>query len=426
MDVIMPQLGETVAEGTLTVWHKSVGDTVKADELLFEIGTDKVEMEIPAPIAGTIAEIRVTAGETVAVGTTLAVIDDGSGASVSVPATPSASVPVAPSAPANSAAPAAQSTPVTETATRTSPPFFRNRKLSPAVRKLIADNNLDAGAITGTGREGRVTRGDVLAFLQGTPSAPTAAAPTAPSAPVARPAGGDGRAVIPFDRVRKMTAEHMVRSIATSAHVLQAVEADFANVDKARKALAPSWKEREGFSLTYLPFIAKSVCDAIRDYPNVNANVEGENLVVFDAVNLGIAVDLGANGLVAPNIKQADRMTVPELARSISALAAKARANSLTPDDLGGGTYTISNNGSYGTLMTASIINQPQVAILSTDAITKKPTVVDVDGEDMIAIRPIGVLAQSFDHRAIDGGYSAGFLKRVKEILETRDWRAAF
>ena len=414
MDVIMPQLGETVAEGTVTVWHKKVGDTVAADELLFEIGTDKVEMEIPASDAGVLTEIRVSEGETVAVGTVLAIIDDGKATS-SAPAE---------AAPAEAVA-VTQAASAHDASGRTSPPQYANRRLSPAVRKLVADNNLNPNDIQGSGREGRITRDDVLAFLKGAAASVSAPAPVA-SAPGPAPRSGDGRIVIPFNRVRKMTAEHMVRSIATSAHVLQVVETDFSNVDKARKAIGPSWKEREGFSLTYLPFIAKAVCDAMQAYPNINANVEGENLVVFDGVNLGIAVDLGEAGLVAPNIKDADRMTVPELARAISALAAKARSGGLTPDDLGGGTYTLSNNGSYGTVITGSIINQPQVAILSTDGIAKKPVVVDVDGEDMIAIRPVGMLAQSFDHRAIDGGYSAGFLNKVKEILETRDWRAAF
>ncbi|MDA0238521.1 MAG: dihydrolipoamide acetyltransferase family protein [Proteobacteria bacterium] len=410
----MPQLGETVAEGTVTVWHKKVGDTVAADELLFEIGTDKVEMEIPASDAGVLTEIRVSEGETVAVGTVLAIIDDGKATS-SAPAE---------AAPAEAVA-VTQAASAHDASGRTSPPQYANRRLSPAVRKLVADNNLNPNDIQGSGREGRITRDDVLAFLKGAAASVSAPAPVA-SAPGPAPRSGDGRIVIPFNRVRKMTAEHMVRSIATSAHVLQVVETDFSNVDKARKAIGPSWKEREGFSLTYLPFIAKAVCDAMQAYPNINANVEGENLVVFDGVNLGIAVDLGEAGLVAPNIKDADRMTVPELARAISALAAKARSGGLTPDDLGGGTYTLSNNGSYGTVITGSIINQPQVAILSTDGIAKKPVVVDVDGEDMIAIRPVGMLAQSFDHRAIDGGYSAGFLNKVKEILETRDWRAAF
>ena len=413
MDVIMPQLGETVAEGTITVWHKNVGDQVASDELLFEIGTDKVEMEIPAPVGGVLKEIRIPEGETVVVGTVLAVIDDGSGTAEVAPAAVVAADPT----------PVSQPKPAAILPTRSSPPHYPNRKLSPAVRKLVADNNLSPDDMIGTGRDGRITRGDVLAFLKGRDAPP---APKPVPTPARPAASGDGVTVIPFDRRRKMTAEHMVRSKATSPHVLQAVEADFSKVEAVRRALGPSWREKEGFALSYLPFIAKASCEAIRDFPNINGHVEGESLVIHAAVNLAIAVDLNFQGLVAPVVKEAERMAVPELARAINNVAARARADQLTADDLAGATYTISNNGSFGTVITAPIINQPQIAILSTDAIQKKPVVVDVDGEDMIAIRPIGMLAQCFDHRAIDGAYSAAFLKRLKEILETRDWRAAF
>ena len=218
----------------------------------------------------------------------------------------------------------------------------------------------------------------------------------------------------------------MVRSKATSPHVLQAVEADFSNVDKVRRSMSAEWKAKEGFSLTFMPFIAKAVCEAIRDYPNINAHIEDESLVVFDAVHLGVAIDLDFQGLVAPVVKDADRRSVPDLSRAFNDLAQRARSDGLGAEELSGGTYTITNNGSFGTLITAPIINQPQVAILSTDAIAKKPVAVNVEGEDMLAIRPVGMLAQSFDHRAIDGAYSASFLKRVREIIEDRDWRAAF
>ena len=418
MDVLMPQLGETVSEGTVTTWHKQVGDEVKADELLLEIGTDKVEMEIPAPVSGVVAEIRVEAGSTVDVGTTVAVIDDGSGASEA------ASAPAAEPEPA--AAPAPEPAPAPAAAAAGAPSRNRNMRLSPAVRKLIGDNNLDPAAVSGTGRDGRITRADVLSYLKGSP-APARTALPAPAPVQSRPpAGPGGRTVIPFDYRRKMTAEHMVRSKATSPHVLQAVEADFSNVDKARRSMSAEWKAKEGFSLTFMPFIAKAVCVAIRDYPNINAHVEDESLVVYDAVHLGVAIDLNFQGLVAPVVKNADRRSVPDLSRAFNDLAQRARSDSLGPEELSGGTYTITNNGSFGTLITAPIINQPQVAILSTDAIAKKPVAVNVDGEDMIAIRPVGMLAQSFDHRAIDGAYSASFLKRVKEIIEDRDWRAAF
>ena len=419
MDVLMPQLGETVSEGTVTTWHKQVGDEVQADELLLEIGTDKVEMEIPAPASGVITEIRVEAGSTVDVGTTVAVIDDGSGTSEAAPA--AAAGPEATPAPS----PEAVAAPL-PAATAAAPARDRNMKLSPAVRKLIGDNNLDPAAISGTGRDGRITRADVLAYLKGTPAPAPATLPAAAPVQSRPPAGSGGKTVIPFDYRRKMTAEHMVRSKATSPHVLQAVEADFSNVDKARRAMSAEWKAKEGFSLTFMPFIAKAVCEAIRDYPNINAHIEDENLVVYDSVHLGVAIDLNFQGLVAPVVRDADRRSVPDLSRAFNDLAARARSDSLGPEELSGGTYTITNNGSFGTLITAPIINQPQVAILSTDAIAKKPVAVNVDGEDMIAIRPVGMLAQSFDHRAIDGAYSASFLKRVKEIIEDRDWRAAF
>jgi 2-oxoglutarate dehydrogenase E2 component (dihydrolipoamide succinyltransferase) len=214
----------------------------------------------------------------------------------------------------------------------------------------------------------------------------------------------------------------MVRSKATSPHVLQAVEADFARVARARTGVSGAWKKREGFSLTYLPFIAKAVCEAIREFPHVNAAIDGENLVVFRRVNLGIAVDLDFDGLVAPVIKDADQMTLQELARAIRDVSERARTNQLKPDDFTEGTYTISNSGVFGTMITAPIINQPQVAILSTDGITKKPVVIETDDGDTIGIRPVGVLAQSFDHRAIDGAYSAAFLNRVREIIQTKDW----
>ena len=232
----------------------------------------------------------------------------------------------------------------------------------------------------------------------------------------------DDTEVIPFNKLRKLTAEHMVRSKATSPHVLQAVEADFARVARARTGVSGAWKKREGFSLTYLPFIAKAVCEAIREFPRVNAAIDGENLVVFRRVNLGIAVDLDFDGLVAPVIKDADQMTLQELARAIRDVSERARTNQLKPDDFTEGTYTISNSGVFGTMITAPIINQPQVAILSTDGITKKPVVIETDDGDTIGIRPVGVLAQSFDHRAIDGAYSAAFLNRVREIIQTKDW----
>ncbi len=406
MDVIMPQMGETVAEGTLTVWHKKVGDTVSSSDILFEIGTDKVEMEVPAMADGVLTEILVAEGDTVAVGTKLAVIE-GTGEAAAL--SPDAFEPEAPKAD-----PAATPVPVAER-----PERDRSMKLSPVVRKLLAENNLSHTDVTGTGRDGRIKRGDVLDYMKG-------GAATVPTAPVPAEAPGavsaEGITVVPFSYRRKMTAEHMVRSKATSPHVLQAVEVDFSGVNKARQAIGADWKRQEGYSLTFLSFIAKAVCTAIKDFPHINGHIEKDHLVVFDQVNLAMAVDLNFEGLVAPVIRDADLKTVTEIARATNELARRARAGELTPDDMANATYTISNNGSFGTLITAPIINQPQVAILSTDSITKRPMVIEQDGEDLIVIRPVGILSQSFDHRAIDGSYSGAFMRRVKEILEGKNW----
>ena len=406
MDVIMPQMGETVAEGTLTVWHKKVGDTVSSSDILFEIGTDKVEMEVPAMADGVLTEILVAEGDTVAVGTKLAV-SEGTGEAAAL--SPDAFEPEAPKAD-----PAATPVPVAER-----PERDRSMKLSPVVRKLLAENNLSHTDVTGTGRDGRIKRGDVLDYMKG-------GAATVPTAPVPAEAPGavsaEGITVVPFSYRRKMTAEHMVHSKATSPHVLQAVEVDFSGVNKARQAIGADWKRQEGYSLTFLSFIAKAVCTAIKDFPHINGHIEKDHLVVFDRVNLAIAVDLNFEGLVAPVIWDADLKTVTEIARATNELARRARAGELTPDDMANATYTISNNGSFGTLITAPIINQPQVAILSTDSITKRPMVIEQDGEDLIAIRPVGILSQSFDHRAIDGSYSGAFMRRVKEILEGKNW----
>ena len=391
MDVVMPQLGETVTEGTVTAWHKAAGEPVKANEVLFEVSTDKVDTEVPAPADGVLSEILVEAGATVPVGTRLAVIG-GAGESAGA---------AQPTAAAQTGTPAqGRSIPLDSVPRKDS----GGRPLSPAVRRLIAEHGLDPGAISGTGRDGRITRQDVEALL---------APETAESD------------LVPLGRMRKQIAEHMVRSKATSPHVLQAVEVDFHAVDRARDLHGEAWRDKEGFSLSYLPFIAHAVCRAIPDFPHVNASIEGDNLRVHRRVHLGIAVDLGPGGLMAPVIRDAQEMSVAGLARAIRKVAAAARDGSIGPDDLAGGTYTISNSGTFGTLITAPIINQPQVAILSTDGVRKKPAVVETEAGDAIAIRPIGVLAQSFDHRAIDGAYSAGFLARVREILEGTDWTAA-
>ena len=426
MDILMPQLGETVTEGTIVVWHKKVGDRVAHNETLFDVATDKVDTEVPAPAAGVIAAILVEEGKTVAVGTRLAVIETEGGAKVapaSAAALPPMPVQAARPEPAAAPARAAAAAPA-RVAASPMPPGRRNRDtrgrpLSPVVRRLLAEHRLDAAAIEGTGAAGRVTRRDLLAHI-----AKGDGNVTKPAARVARPASlpAGERTVIPFSRIRKLTAEHMVRSKATSPHVLQAVEAEFHLVEKVRKACGDAWRAREGFGLTYLPFICRAVCLALPEYPHLNGSVDGEALVVHGRINLGIAVDLELDGLTVPVIRDAPSRSVAELARAIHDLAGRARRGALGPDDYAGGTYTISNSGSFGTLITAPIINQPQVAVLSTDGVRKRPVVIEGPDGDSIAIRPVGILAQSFDHRAIDGAYSAAFLRRLREIVETRDW----
>ena len=392
MDVVMPQLGETVTEGTVVAWHKAAGDPVKANETLFEVSTDKVDTEIPAPADGVLSEILVEAGSTVPVGARLAVIAGADGA-----APPEAPAPAVPAreAPRARGAVSLDSVPRRDA---------KGNPLSPAVRRLIAEHGLDAAEIIGTGRDGRITRQDVEALVDSGPA---------------------DSELVPLTRMRKQIAGHMVRSKATSAHVLQAVEVDFHAVERARDMHGEAWKEAEGFSLNYLPFVAYAACRAIPDFPHVNASIEGNSLRIHRRVHLGIAVDLGPCGLMAPVIRDAQEMDVPALAHAIRRVAAAARDGSIGPDDLAGGTYTISNSGPFGTLITAPIINQPQVAILSTDGVRKKPVAIETEAGDAIAIRPLGVLAQSFDHRAIDGAYSAGFLARLREILEGTDWTAA-
>ena len=495
-DITLPQLGETVTEGTITRWFKKVGDTVAADEPLFEVSTDKVDTEVPSPVAGTLTEIRVNEGDTVPVGTVIAVVGAANAAAapapvvqpvpapaaqpapaarpapVAQPATAARPAPVAQPAPAPAARPAAAVATATRTATA---PNVSNKLLSPVVRRLVADHGIDVGALVGTGPGGRITREDVLDFIDKTGSTPVAtapapvvaaptapapqvsAAPTAPApqvsaAPTARiapaqapttaqapaptpvaasappakfTAPSERETVLSLSKIRKLTASHMIMSQAVSAHAFSVVEVDYANVDATRSEVKDQFKQSEGFTLTYLPFIARAIVDALAEYPNLNASIEGDSLVVHNYVDLGIAVDLEFNGLLVPVVRSADGKRLRAIAREISDLATRARSRKLTPDEIQGGTFTISNNGSAGSVLTMPIINQPQVAIMSTDAIVRKPVVARLaDGSESIAIHPVGNLAMSWDHRAFDGAYAAGFLSKVKRVLETQDWSA--
>ena len=418
MDVIMPQLGETVVEGVVTKWYKKVGDVVKSDDTLFDVETDKVSTEIPAQANGVITEILVQEGVTAKVGTRLAVISESGDAVAAAPA-----VAVAASAPAAtvSAAVAAVSAVSTAAAANRIGKASAADRLSPVVRRLLAEHQLNPADLNGTGRDGRITREDVLAVIAGgvAAGAPSARAPLSAPAPMVLGAGDTRK---PMNSVRKRTAQHLVKSWQSAPHVLQAVEVDYSKVELARTAAGAAWKAREGFSLTYLPFIARAVSVALAQFPLLNGSLDGDDLVIHSRINIGIAVDLNFDGLVVPVVKDVPNKSLPQIAREINDLAQRARSNKLKPDELSGGTYTLSNSGVFGTLITAPIINQPQVAIMSTDGVKKKPVVIESEQGDSIAIRPVGVLAQTFDHRALDGAYSAAFLREVKTVLETRDW----
>ena len=450
-EITLPQLGETVTEGTITKWFKKVGDSVALDEPLFEVSTDKVDTEVPSPISGVLTEIRVAEGDTVPVGTVIAVVGDAGAAPAPVAPATAASAPAAPAstlassnvsapppAPVASTPAAAPSTLTSSNVSESTPASATGSSgtstvLSPVVRKLIAENNLNAASITGTGPGGRITRDDVLAAISrggattaapapaAVASAPAASTPQRSVAPKA--VAGARDEVVALSKIRQATGAHMLASKAISPHVLSVVEVDYANVDVTRLRVKEEFKAQEGFSLTYLPFIARAVVDALVDFPHMNSSLGDNELIVHRYVDLGIAVDLDYQGLLVPVVRDAEGKRLRALSREINDLATRTRSRHLSPDEISGGTFTISNNGSAGSVLTMPVINQPQVAILSTDAITKKPVVIEVPGfSESIAIHPVGNLAMAWDHRAFDGAYAAGFLSRVKLILETRDW----
>ncbi len=460
-DLVLPQLGETVTEGTITRWFKGVGDSITVGELLYEVSTDKVDSEVPSPMEGVISEIRVPEGETVDVGTVLAIVEVSEGAVVPPPAAPvadtsAAAAPAPVSPPAEPAPVAPSGVPVAAAAAAASidgaaSGSARNgsgRLLSPVVRRLVREHSLDPAALVGTGVGGRITRSDVLnaideqkrsaaATTQTAPARATspagerAATPSPPSvpAPVAAAAAaewtdGDSRFEA-FNNIRRRTGEHMVNSVATSPHALTVVEVDYENVEQVRRAHREAWRASEGFSLTYLPFIVIAVADALAHWPRLNASVEDGGLRIRRRRNIGVAVDLDYDGLIVPVLRDADSLSLRGVARTMNELATRARARRLTPDDITGGTFTISNNGSFGTYTTAAIINQPQVAVLSTDGVARRPVVVaDRFGNESIVVHSVGHLAMGWDHRAFDGSYAAGFLGHIRQMLEQHDWGA--
>ena len=433
VDILMPQMGESIAEGTLSKWLKKVGDPIKRDEPLFEISTDKVDAEIPAPAAGVLAEIKVQEGQTVPVQTVVGVLETEAGAAVPAPAkpeppkaaapAPSASKVDAPKAaapPAPAVAPAMKRSDGGGGGVQTAEERLRT-KSTPLVRKIAAEHSVDISRIPGSGYAGRVTKQDILGYIERAPTAAPASpgsrlpAPGAIEHPSVAPWPGDR--VEPWSKIRKITADHMVMSKRVSAHVASFFEVDFTRVAQLRAKAKQAYADR-GVNLTFLAFIVKACAENLRKHPIVNAAVSGDSTIHRAEVNIGIAVALDW-GLIVPVIKHADELSLIGIARAINDLGERARTKKLLPDDIQRGTFTITNTGGFGPFAGIPIINQPQVAILGVGAIEKRPKVVTAaDGTDSIAIRTMGMLTMSYDHRVVDGADADKFLADVKTLLQ--------
>jgi pyruvate dehydrogenase E2 component (dihydrolipoamide acetyltransferase) len=440
-DVVMPQMGESIVEGTLTKWLKKPGERIERDEPLFEISTDKVDTEIPSPAAGTLSEVLVEEGKTVGINTVVARIDEGGGAAKPAPAAaaappqaaaPQAAAPPAPAPAAPAPAQAAPPAPAVEPEPAPAAAAEPAGPLSPLVRRMAREMNLDLSQVKGTGAGGRITKQDVEAFASAGAQQPAAATPTpapvqaAPPAPAPAPTPVEAAAIAPLPpagqaktRIEPMStmrikiAEHMVMSKRTSPHVTTIHRVDMTKVAKMRERFKAQFQANYGFGLTYLPFIARATVAGLRQYPLINASLDGNNIVYHNEINIGIAVAL-ENGLIVPVIRTADEKNVLGLQRSIVDLAARARSRQLKPDEIQGGTFSITNFGSFGSLVGTPVINQPQVAILGVGTVDKTPVVID----DAIAIRSICHLSLSFDHRLIDGALADQFMTKVKQVLE--------
>jgi pyruvate dehydrogenase E2 component (dihydrolipoamide acetyltransferase) len=415
-NVVMPQMGESIAEGTIVRWIKKVGDLVDRDEPLFEISTDKVDAEIPSPAAGVLTDIRAREGETVPVNSIVAVIDGERAASPPAPPESEAAEPPASALPA---AAAGQPEPP-DAADNAKPPSeddLRRQKSSPVVRRIAQEHHVDIGRIQGTGISGRVTKQDILDYIEAGGAAGAHAAPSVSAAAKAPPAGpvfkpGEHVSIVPMSVMRRKIAEHMVLSARTSPHVYSVYEVNFGRVSALRDKRKADF-EAAGARLTLTAFIARAAIDALRHCPIVNASVDGDNIVYKKDINLGIAVALD-NGLIVPVIRNADEKSLLGLSRAINDLAARARAKKLSPDEVQGGTFTITNPGIFGALYGLPLINQPQAAILGVGSIEKRAVVID----DAIAIRPMCHLSLGYDHRLIDGAEAGRFLSFLKERLE--------
>src|SRR4051812_20773239 len=447
VDVVMPQMGVSVSEGTITRWLKQEGEHIEADEPLLEISTDKVDTEVPSPASGTLTQILVQEGETVDVGTKLGQIGGSAGAAPQVEQAPPAPATQDAAQAADAASPAETPQPVQPLQAAPEPAAHENgnRFVSPVVARIASEHGVDPGAVPGTGRGGRVTKQDIMGYIeQGAapqqqaappppapaPAAPAptaapqaaAAPPPAPPAPAAPAEAQPGEQLEPVSAMRRGIADHMRRSLDTSAHVTSAIEVDMSRVVAAREVLKKEYQASYGVNPTYLAFIARATVQTLPHHPYVNGELRGDSIITRNFVNIGIAVELAeGKGLIVPVIKNAETMNLLGLAKGIADIANRARNKQLMPDDVQGGTFTITNPGGYGTFHGTPVISQPQSAILGTYALVKRPWVVqDSLGKDVIAIRPLMNITLTYDHRLVDGAYAGRFLKELRERLE--DW----
>ena len=440
IEILLPKMGESVAEATITKLVVDAGAGVEADEPIVEIATDKVDSEVPAPEDGKLVEWCVAEGDVVQVGAVIARYNVGGDAADAAPAPAASEAPSAPAAPVAPAEPApapevvaAAMAPLDNAPSRKGP---SGRFYSPLVRSIAQKEGIgmaELEQVQGTGSEGRVTKKDILGYIaqrgQAAPAAPPAPAaspapfkvPTPAPAPAAAVSVDGAHDIVEMDRMRKMIADHMVRSVQTSPHVTSFVEADVTNLVMWRNANKKAFQEKYGEKLTFTPLIAEAIVKAIRDFPGVNASVDGDKILIHKAIHLGMAAALPSGNLIVPVIKHADQYNLQGLARQVNDLASRARAGKLTPDDIAGGTYTMSNVGTFGNVMGTPIINQPQVGILALGAIRKRPAVLETEHGDVIAVRHMMFLSHSYDHRVVDGMLGGSFVRRVADYLEGFD-----
>ena len=442
-ELILPKMGESVAEATITTWLKSEGDFIEAEESVVEVATDKVDSEVPSPVSGTLVKIISSVNDVAQVGAAIAIIEtEGSGeteAAVESAPAPApapaveevvAEIETQVAAAAQTVAPAAPNAPIAKNS--------NGRFYSPLVRSMAKEEGIgqaELDQIKGSGKDGRVTKKDVLAYLEGgrtaqaaapapaaAPAVTPAAAPKAPAAtatPSITPSAGDE--IIEMDRMRKLIADHMVNSVQTSPHVTSFVEADMTKVVLWRNKVKKSFQEKHGEKITFTPIIMEAIVKAIQDFPMINVSVDGSNIIKHGNINVGMAAALPSGNLIVPVVKNADQLSLLGLTKAVNDLANRARNNALKPDEISGGTYTLTNVGTFGNLLGTPIINQPQVAIMAAGAIVKKPAVVETPEGDLIAVRHKMFLSHSYDHRVVDGALGGMFVKRVAEYLEAWD-----